>query len=290
MGHSSESAELKEPENNSADPPKQNSAKPGRGRFGNRKILIGALVAVAVVVMIALASICNHEWVDATCTQSRTCTKCGETEGEPLGHDWQEATCTEPKVCVHCGETEGEALGHDVDSWETTVEPTCSETGAREGICTRCGKTVTAGVPMVDHTPGEWEVAEDYSIQKNGTVVPGTQERKCTVCGTVLETKAYTVELTVSQQNALRTAESYLSFTAFSHSGLVDQLEFEGYSTEDAMFAADHCGADWNEQAAQCAENYLDFMGFSRSGLIDQLLFEGFTQEQAEYGVNAVGL
>ncbi|MBR4462461.1 MAG: Ig-like domain-containing protein, partial [Erysipelotrichaceae bacterium] len=31
---------------------------------------------------------CDHEWTDATCTEAKTCSKCGETEGDPLGHDW----------------------------------------------------------------------------------------------------------------------------------------------------------------------------------------------------------
>lgn len=93
----------------------------------------------------------------------------------------------------------------------------------------------------------------------------------------------------LAQKNALSKADDYLSFTAFSYSGLIDQLEYEGFSTEDATYAADNCGADWNEQAAKKAQDYLDYSSFSRQGLIDQLLFEGFTQEQAEYGVTAVG-
>ena len=56
------------------------------------------------------------------------------------------------------------------------------------------------------------------------------------------------------------------------------------------MYAADNCGADWNEQAAKKAQDYLDIMAFSRQGLIDQLQFEGYTYEQAVYGVNQVGL
>lgn len=98
-----------------------------------------------------------------------------------------------------------------------------------------------------------------------------------------------TPEMTMGQKNALKQAHNYLDFSAFSRSGLIDQLEFEGYSTEDATFAVDNCGADWNEQAAKKAQDYLDFSSFSRSGLIDQLEFEGFTTEQAEYGVSAVG-
>ncbi len=76
---------------------------------------------------------------------------------------------------------------------------------------------------------------------------------------------------------------------AFSRSGLIEQLEFEGFSHEDAVSAVDSCGADWFEQAAKKAQSYIDFMQFSRSGLIEQLEFEGFTHAQAEYGAEAVG-
>ena len=96
-------------------------------------------------------------------------------------------------------------------------------------------------------------------------------------------------DLTMGQINAIDSAESYLRFMGFSRQGLIDQLEFEGYSTDEATFAVDYLNIDWNEQAAIVAESYLDFSSFSRQGLIDQLLYEGFTQEQAEYGVNAVG-
>ena len=95
---------------------------------------------------------------------------------------------------------------------------------------------------------------------------------------------------TVSQRNAVRSAESYINIMPFSRSGLIAQLEFEGYSNADATHGVDSIGADWNVQAARSAQGYLDLMPFSRSGLIDQLIFEGFTREQATYGVDAVGL
>lgn len=96
-------------------------------------------------------------------------------------------------------------------------------------------------------------------------------------------------QLTLAQKNALSKAKSYLSFSAFSYPGLIRQLEFEGFSTEDSTFAVDNCGADWNEQAAKKAKLYMDVSAFSRDGLIRQLEFEGFTSEQAEYGVTKVG-
>ena len=95
---------------------------------------------------------------------------------------------------------------------------------------------------------------------------------------------------TVSQRNALRAAENYLDFTAFSRTGLINQLDFEKYSTADATWAVDRVTVDWNEQAAKKAKDYLDFTAFSHAGLVDQLIFEGFTPEQAEYGASTTGL
>lgn len=97
-------------------------------------------------------------------------------------------------------------------------------------------------------------------------------------------------EMSVSQQNAVRSAESYISMMAFSKTGLIEQLEFEGYSKEDATFAVEGLNVDWKQQAVKSAENYLDMMGFSRQGLIDQLVFEGYTTEEATFGVDQVGL
>ncbi|MCI1959674.1 MAG: Ltp family lipoprotein [Clostridia bacterium] len=94
---------------------------------------------------------------------------------------------------------------------------------------------------------------------------------------------------TTEQKNACAKAEDYLDFSAFSRSGLIEQLKYEGYSTEAATYAADKCGANWNEQAAKKAKSYLSFSSFSHDGLIEQLEYDGFTTEQAEYGVKAVG-
>ena len=77
---------------------------------------------------------------------------------------------------------------------------------------------------------------------------------------------------------------------AFSASGLKDQLEYEGYTSSEAEYAVEHCGADWNEQAKLKAKEYLDVMSFSRSGLIDQLEYEGFSYSQASAAATAVGL
>ena len=97
----------------------------------------------------------GHTWVDATCTEAKTCSVCGETEGEPLGHTWADATCTEPKTCSVCGETEGEPLGH------TWADATCTE----PKTCTVCGET--EGKPInhnIDYKSGKCTMCNQQII------------------------------------------------------------------------------------------------------------------------------
>lgn len=91
---------------------------------------------------------------------------------------------------------------------------------------------------------------------------------------------------TREEHNALSKAEDYLKFTAFSKSGLQDQLIFEGFPDETARFAVEHIKVDWNEQALKKAIQYLDFSSFSNQGLYDQLIYEGFTPDQAQHAID----
>lgn len=95
-----------------------------------------------------------------------------------------------------------------------------------------------------------------------------------------------TQNVTSGMHNALKSAKNYLSIMPFSYSGLIKQLEYEGYAYSEAVYAADNCGADWYEQAVKAAENYLTIMAFSRAGLIEQLEYEGYTHDQAVYGAD----
>lgn len=81
-------------------------------------------------------------------------------------------------------------------------------------------------------------------------------------------------------------ARSYLQSSAFSYTGLIKQLEYEGFSESEATYGADYCGADWEEQALRKAESYLNSSAFSYKGLRKQLEYEGFTEDEAQYGVD----
>lgn len=74
-----------------------------------KKACISALLVVLMLALCACGA-CKHEWTDATCTAPKTCAKCGETEGEPLGHDAGEASYWSAAVCSRCGEEVGGKL------------------------------------------------------------------------------------------------------------------------------------------------------------------------------------
>lgn len=104
----------------------------------------------------------SHEWKEATCTEPKTCAKCGKSEGEALGHTWVGATCAEAKHCSVCGEIEGEPLEHTWANATCVEAKHCSVCGETEGeplehvlteanyqqpaICEVCGETV--GEPL----------------------------------------------------------------------------------------------------------------------------------------------
>jgi uncharacterized membrane protein len=143
---------------------------------------------------------------------------------------------------------------------------------------------VTAETPAVVETP-----AEETAAAPVETVAPVETEEAAAPAPAPVEA-APVAGVSVSQKNAVRSAENYLDYSAFSRTGLIHQLEYEGFSTEDATYGVDNTTVDYNEQAAEAAKNYLEYSSFSRQGLIDQLQYEGYTVAEAEYGVSQTGL
>lgn len=95
--------------------------------------------------------------------------------------------------------------------------------------------------------------------------------------------------ITLGMKNAVGRAESYLRYTSFSKKGLIEQLEYEGFTRDEATYAVETVPVDWNDQCAKKAASYLKYSSFSRKGLADQLEYEGFTTLQIAYGLAAVG-
>ena len=125
----------------------------------------------------------GHDWIDATCTEAKTCDRCGETEGTALGHDWEgewssnadnhwhactrcdakdgegahnpgaPATETTPQTCTDCGYVITSATGHVCANHLTKVEAeaaTCTEPGNLEHYKCSCGKLYADGTASVE--------------------------------------------------------------------------------------------------------------------------------------------
>lgn len=162
-------------------------------------------VMASLLLIVCLAGCtCQHEWVEASCMAPKTCSKCGETEGELLPHEWVPGDCTTPKTCKNCGETSGDALGHQVSEWTTKTPSTCVEKGIQTGICTRCKQTVEEPLPLAEHTPGEWTVTEAATASS-----PGTRVKICTVCKKELEKESYSLTPEEIKAQFVSTCQSY---------------------------------------------------------------------------------
>lgn len=96
-----------------------------------KKILALALCIAMLASLTACG--CKHQWIEANCLEAKTCSKCGEVEGEALGHSWTDATCEAPKTCSVCALTEGEALGHNWLEATTEAPETCANCAATQG-------------------------------------------------------------------------------------------------------------------------------------------------------------
>lgn len=164
------------------------------------------LAFVSLVLVMCLLSGCCliHSWDDATCIDPKTCSKCGETEGEPLGHEWDidEATCTRDQVCTECGEIGEKAPGHrwDIPSATCTEDQHCT-------VCGEMGATATGHywTEETDTTPQMCRLCNlmvPMDMPANGTVFIG----KGKYCGAELtihcsSDKSYYIKLKDSSGN-----------------------------------------------------------------------------------------
>ena len=122
----------------------------------------------------------EHTYKDATCTDAKTCSACGATEGEALGHSYNKATCTKAETCSRCGSTKGSALGHNYKDATCTTPKTCSRCGATSG-------------KALGHTHKAVTCTEGATCTVCGTVIPAaghsykdatcTAPKTCATCG-----------------------------------------------------------------------------------------------------------
>lgn len=130
---------------------------------------------------------CSHEWVEATCQDPSTCTKCGETKGGISGHKYSEATCEAAPACLTCGIWYGRPLGHDFAAANCEVGKVCRICGVESGqpahnyieatcteakTCSKCGET--SGKPLGHQLSTELIAAT--------CTADGYEKLSCSVC------------------------------------------------------------------------------------------------------------
>ena len=104
----------------------------------------------------------------------------------PCEHEWLDATCSTPKTCSKCNATEGEKLSH-VEVTLQGVAPTCTNTGLSEGKqCSLCNEILVSQETLA---------AKGHAY---GAAATCTAPQTCTVCGTVLVGATGHTETTLS--------------------------------------------------------------------------------------------
>lgn len=163
----------------------------------------------------------GHDWVAATCTAPKTCSRCDATEGTPLGHDFADvwssdasghwhacsrcdakdgeathtpdreaATETDPIKCSECDYIITAALGHTHSLTKVEAKaPTCTEDGNIEYYtCSGCSKLfadATGNVEITADKTVDKATGHTYEwvIDKEATATEkGSKHEECKVC------------------------------------------------------------------------------------------------------------
>ena len=181
---------------------------------------------------------CGKLYEDATAAVELTE---DQVKRDALGHDWIDATCTEPKTCDRCGETEGTALGHNwATEWSSNADNhwhACTRCDAKDGegahnpgapatettpqICTDCGYEIVPATSGGSSGGGGSSVST-YAITvkdaKNGDVSANRKSaaKGTTITLTVTPDKGYvldTIKVLDSKDNAIKLTEKDSKFT-----------------------------------------------------------------------------
>lgn len=230
------------------------------------------LIAAAFLLCASLLTGCQcaHEWGEADCTTPKTCTVCGETEGEVLKHTWAEATCFAPKTCTVCGETEGESLKH---TWE---EATCSA----PKTCTACGE---AEGEALAH---EW-VDANYQAPQTCSVCGATEGEPLTASFTkhglsvlpVDTTKEYSYITSYTNNPSQKTtvAVTLSDYSRFASDETHEAAEGYEWITLTTTMRFDETAGAQGVNIRTTNENYYDIEGFDGSGYVVSDGVYGFT-------------
>ena len=137
-----------------------------------------------------------------------------------------------------------------------------------------------------------------YYYSSYTTAAPETEPSATTV--TEAETTAPAIQTTTQpvtltaptlvqtsvREKAAALAKEQLEQAACSRSRLIGELQAHGFSESEAVYAADHCGADWKAQAVLFAKAALqDDPDITDEALLERLTDAGFTDDETQYAL-----
>jgi len=148
---------------------------------------------------------------------------------------------------------------------------------------------VSSGTVMAKkHFPGS--KLPDHIVTTNGAYYADYPD-EALVKGWVLD--QMNADRTQRYENLMNTVKEWFVGRGKSYAQVLEDLPEYGEFTEtEVRYAADNCGADWNQEAIICAQNWLERGdGYSPQELIEVVEeISKFTREQAVYGVENCGV
>lgn len=220
-------------------------------------LLVGGAAAALIVLLCTTCLLGNHRFLEPTCTEPATCSRCGATRGDALGHVYDAATCETPATCTRCGEQNGEPLGHDFLPADCTEPEICTRCGATRGeplghsmteatyqsasVCTRCGMVEGEPLPadQANATYTQMEVGKPYAY-----TTASYEDFDVDVTGTAQITAYYvfdgdeTFPPRSGYEWHVATVQLVFSGSDAQQNGMQSALTFGDYYTTDAEIGA----------------------------------------------------
>lgn len=198
-----------------------------------------ALILVLAMCLTFAGCGCKHEWYAATCEVPKTCSLCGETEGEANGHSIVAATCEEAEHCENCNYVSGEPLGHTWVDATTEAPRTCKTCGATDGerIITD-SRFTTASTAQLQ---GKWLMEVELTGEMMGIAdFPGGATMNLIMQLGNDGSADFTVELTDSFMEALSQYTVDMMYAEFAAQGMDTEAADEMFEAAYGMSIQDY--------------------------------------------------
>lgn len=151
-------------------------------------------------------------------------------------------------------------------------------------------KVKLAGIEFIKEkmpeTTKRYESVINAAVKEVETSIANAEAYLAKIEGNVEKPEKPNNKYTQSQAAAIAKAKEINKEAAYSRQSLIYELEKYNISSEDAEFAVDHAGIDYNTNAERRAKSLLEYNYYSKHGLISQLKYLNFKESEAIKAAN----